>query len=91
MSSQRSFFSLQRGSLTACGRTAKSMPNSVPGKRDWNYLRKWPLRPARGDFGTVRQGVSSMDITTIIVGACSALAIAHMLTYGRRGKRWGRI
>jgi hypothetical protein len=32
-----------------------------------------------------------MDLTTIIVGACSALAIAHMLTYGRRGKRWGRI
>jgi hypothetical protein len=32
-----------------------------------------------------------MDLTTIIVGAFSALAIAHMLTYGRRGRRWGRI
>jgi hypothetical protein len=30
----------QRGSRTACGRIARNMPNSAPGKRDWNYVRK---------------------------------------------------
>ena len=32
-----------------------------------------------------------MELSMIVLGACFVVVVANMLTYGRRGRRWGRI